>query len=120
MSLSHHRKKTEEDLKIAISKLQKAMSKDGNNVLIDLAFPNSAELLSVEDGGILIGSAIEKVFEAIAKRSQGKGLAFKAKETAKKWAQASLPFAQVFLNVLKFGSAVRLPSIAPSNCRCLY
>jgi len=96
-------------LKSAIHLLRKTISKDKDPLLDDFDFAAFDDIESVELGAKEIEAAIERVLEkrSQAKESEGSSKLQKFKGTAKKWFQASYPFASLCLTIAKLGSNVR-------------
>jgi len=108
MSFHDRRVRAEEKLKSAIQCIQNAVPKDKVPLLDDFDFAKFDNLESAEIGAKEIESAIENVLE---KRGQAKesesSKSQRFKGTAKRWFQASYPFASLCLTIAKLGSNVR-------------
>src|SRR5208282_2365486 len=110
MSISDVHGLAQETFKNAVNALKEVMRRNTGTFLTQIEVPEFDETASIETAAAKIDSSIEQILKAMEKKIQNKSRILGVREILKRSFRASFHFTQVFLTVLKSGSAVNPPT----------
>jgi hypothetical protein len=115
---SPHRQRAEENFKAAALLLQRTIPIDASARIGNIAFPDFDNVDGVEVQAHKLESALETLIQARTELGKKESRRRKVEDVMTSWFRASYPFANIFLSVVKQGSAVLCPlknSIDPKH-----
>lgn len=108
MSISDVQGPAQEKFKNAANALKEMTRKNTGTFLTNIQLPEFDDTTTIEIAAAGIDSSIEEILKGMAKKFKKKSRILRARQILRRCFRASFHFTQMFLTVVKAGSAVRI------------